>query len=275
MSAAQRPSGRLLPQPVAAKDDISHLRLFRHLQGIVNLDSEVPYRRLDAAVAEEELDSAQVFRAAVDQSRLRPPHRVRAVAHWIQPNVLDPPVDDSGVLAGADVGRFVQAARTQEIVRLKPCPVDPGFNGIARWRRDLELDRPLGLALQDASPRRNMIPVPNVANLQRGQIAGTELAVDTEVEESKLPNAFVHLQANSDRPDFLRLEGSLLSYKFSLVPGLAMLDCAVRFHHDHLRMEEAAEGAPPAVAGRGGLPRGRFQGMARASLQGQLLSKSR
>jgi len=122
VSAAQRPSGRLLPQPVAAKDDISHLRLFRHLQGIVNLDSEVPYRRLDAAVAEEELDSAQVFRAAVDQSRLRPPHRVRAVAHWIQPNVLDPPVDDSGVLAGADVGRFVQAARKQEIVRLKPCP---------------------------------------------------------------------------------------------------------------------------------------------------------
>jgi hypothetical protein len=74
----------------------------------------------------------------------------------------------------------------------------------------------------------------DVQNMQRGQITGAQLAVDTEIEKSQLPYSLVHLQTDPDCSDLLRLEGSLLSDELALVPGFPVLGRVVRFHGDHL-----------------------------------------
>ena len=50
-----------------------HLRLLRHLECVVNLDSEVSHRALEFGVAEQELHSPEVLGATVDKGRLGPP----------------------------------------------------------------------------------------------------------------------------------------------------------------------------------------------------------
>jgi hypothetical protein len=57
----------------------SDLGLLRDLQGIVDLDAEVPHRRFQLGVPEEQLDGTQVLGSTVDERRLRPAHRVRTV----------------------------------------------------------------------------------------------------------------------------------------------------------------------------------------------------
>lgn len=62
----------------------SDLRLFRYLEGIVDLDAQVPHCRLQLGVAEQQLHSVQVLGAGVDQCRLRPAHRVCPIVHAVQ-----------------------------------------------------------------------------------------------------------------------------------------------------------------------------------------------
>jgi hypothetical protein len=53
---------------------------------------------VELGVPEEELHGAQVLGTPVDQSRLGPAHRVRAVARAVQPHFVDPVPEDAGVL---------------------------------------------------------------------------------------------------------------------------------------------------------------------------------
>jgi hypothetical protein len=59
--------------------DRSALGALRHLQRIVHLDAEVAHRTLQLAVREQQLRCAKIVRAPVDQRRLGPAERVRAV----------------------------------------------------------------------------------------------------------------------------------------------------------------------------------------------------
>ena len=70
LTAATRPQFPSWP-PVAVSD----LRLFRYLEGVVDLDAQVPHCRLQLGVAEQQLHSAQVLGAPVDQRRFRSTHR--------------------------------------------------------------------------------------------------------------------------------------------------------------------------------------------------------
>jgi len=79
----------------------------------------------------------------------------------------------------------------------------------------------LRIALQHDRVRSNVIAVADVADLQRSQVAGPELAVDAEIEERELARPFFHLQSQPDRPDVLGFERGLLPNEFALVPGHA------------------------------------------------------
>jgi len=48
----------------------SDIHLFCYCDGIINLDAEVSYGALDLRVTEEQLDSAQISGAPVNQRRL-------------------------------------------------------------------------------------------------------------------------------------------------------------------------------------------------------------
>ena len=63
-----------------------------------------------------------------------------------------------------------------------------------------------------------MVPVADVADLEADQVAAAKLAVDSQVEECKLPYAVFHLQADSECPDVLELERRLLTDDLALVP---------------------------------------------------------
>ena len=62
-----------------------------------------------------------------------------------------------------------------------------------------------------------------VAYAKSHQIASAELAVDAEVEQCKLSQAFLHLQANSDCPDLFELERCFLTDELALVPCFVTL----------------------------------------------------
>lgn len=52
----------------------SDFRLLGDLESIIDLDAEVPHRRFQLGMSEEQLHSAKVLGAPIDQSRLRPSH---------------------------------------------------------------------------------------------------------------------------------------------------------------------------------------------------------
>ena len=60
--------------------------------------------------------------------------------------------------------------------------------------------------------------VADVADLEADQVAAAELAVDSQVEESKFADPALHLQTHSKRPNVLRLERGLLTDDLALVP---------------------------------------------------------
>jgi hypothetical protein len=77
-------------------------------------------------------------------------------------------------------------------IRLEAGPLDPRLQGIRDGRRDLELDRALGLVLQDDAARCNLIPATNLSDLQGDQIAATQLAVDAQGEGCELEHTVLH-----------------------------------------------------------------------------------
>lgn len=56
-------------------------------EGVVHLDTETAHRALDLGVSQEDLRGPQVTRLALDQRRLGPLHRVRAVSERVQPDL--------------------------------------------------------------------------------------------------------------------------------------------------------------------------------------------
>jgi hypothetical protein len=91
------------------------------------------------------------------------------------------------------------------IVEAKLLTIDPSDQSISSLRRDLELDRTLRLALDDASSRSNVHAMRNVADPQPNQIACPQLTVDCEVKERQLPAIALELKPDSNRPDLLEL----------------------------------------------------------------------
>ena len=78
--------------------------MFRHLQGIIDLDSEVPHRAFQLLVPEKQLNGPEVLSAPVDQRCLCAAQGVSAVIFRIKANEGNPAIDDPGVLASGDVG---------------------------------------------------------------------------------------------------------------------------------------------------------------------------
>jgi hypothetical protein len=87
-------------------------------------------------MAEEQLHGAEVLRAAIDQRRLCPAHRVGAVRGVIQSDRCDPSMRQARILT----------------------------------RRNMRC-RPLSFPLHDRCPAGDLEPVANVANPQLRQIA--------------------------------------------------------------------------------------------------------
>jgi hypothetical protein len=109
-------------------------------------------------------------------------HRVCSVAGRVEPDFLDPSIDNVGVLPGAQVKRFAEATWEQVILRAQTCILDPSGYSLSGGLGDLELNRPRGLLLHHDGPRGDTVAAANIADLQPDEIAGAQLAVDSKVE---------------------------------------------------------------------------------------------
>lgn len=89
-------------------------------------------------------------------------------------------------------------------------------------RSDLELNGALGLVLDDDGACGHLVAVAYVLSLEADQVASAQLTVNAEVEESQFANPALHLQPDTQGPDVLKLERSLLPDELPLVPRLAM-----------------------------------------------------
>ncbi len=101
----------------------------------LDLDTQVADCALQLGVPEQELDSAQILRLAIDE----PPHRVRAIGVTVKANFLDPAVNDTGVLPSSKVWRCMHSTREDVVVASQLGHLDPSADGFARSSGDLEL----------------------------------------------------------------------------------------------------------------------------------------
>ena len=127
---------------------------------------------------------------------------MRAVSGRIKPNLPHPTADDPSVLARREVWRpSTQPTGEQEGLGAKTGLVDPRRHGFSGLFCNLELDGPTSLLLHEDGPAYHPVPVRDIPDTELYEIAGPELAIDSEVEQSELPGPLGELQADADRPD--------------------------------------------------------------------------
>ena len=63
----------------------------------------------------------------------------------------------------------------------------------------------------------------HVHDLKPDEIAASQLAVNGQIEQSKVSGAAGQLEANSNRPDLMQLQWRLLPDQLALVPGALLV----------------------------------------------------
>ena len=124
----------------------------------------------------------------------------------------------------------MKTAREEVVLRPKACGLDPLLHGLASWRRDFELNRPMRFLLHDDRPRGNLVAMTDVAYLEVDKIAAPELRVDAEIEEREVSYAIAHLHPDPKRPNVLQFEGRLLPDDLPLVPWFTVRCTCLGFH---------------------------------------------
>jgi hypothetical protein len=107
-----------------------------------------------------------------------------------------------------------------EVVASEHCRAfDPALDRFARLVGDLELDGPLGLALQDRGALIHMARYEDVPHLQAHEITTPQLGVDGHVEEGEVADVVRYLEPHADRPDMFWLKRAFLTDNAALVSG--------------------------------------------------------
>jgi hypothetical protein len=75
-----------------------NFRLFRHFKNVINLNTEIPHSTFKFRMAEQQLYSPQILGASINQRPFCPSERMSTVTRGIQPELLDPRIDDPRVL---------------------------------------------------------------------------------------------------------------------------------------------------------------------------------
>src|SRR5450432_3508176 len=95
---------------------------------------------------------------------------------------------------------------------------------------NLELDWSAGFLLKNEGAGRHALAVADVAYPQLHEIARTELAINSRIEEGEISTSTGNLKSYANRPYLLEFEWRLLAYELSLVPRLASGDCSAGLH---------------------------------------------
>jgi hypothetical protein len=80
----------------------------------------------------------------------------------------------------------------------------------------------MSLCLHDDRPIGHAITVAVIPDSQLDEVAGTQFAVDAQIEQREFPFAMTQLQVHANSPDLLQLKWRLLANNDALVPGFTM-----------------------------------------------------
>jgi hypothetical protein len=86
-------------EPAANRRSPLHLRLFGHLECVIDLDAEISNGARELRMAEEQLYGAQILRAAIDQRGFRASQCMGSISGRVEPDLPHPAADDPRVLA--------------------------------------------------------------------------------------------------------------------------------------------------------------------------------
>jgi hypothetical protein len=219
---------KTVPQVVAALSSQgrsvghrSELDLLRDCERIVDLDPEIANGALQLGVAEQQLNRSQVAGLSVNLSSLRSAQRVCAVRRTIEAGALDPTMDDAGVLPCREMRPQPETAWKQVSTSTSVKGSQPLADRAPGLFCDLELHRPAGFFLDHGRSLANPPAGAHLIDPHPNEVATSELAVDGQIEHRKIALAVLQLQANTNCPDILRLQRTLLAVQATLVPRVA------------------------------------------------------
>lgn len=104
----------------------SDFSIFRQSECIFNVDAEIADSILDLAMAEQDLNGAQVTSRPVDDRRLRSAKRVGAIFASYQTNPSHPFINEPGILPRAEVTIMVNPAWEDIIIYRAAPSLKPG-----------------------------------------------------------------------------------------------------------------------------------------------------
>ena len=200
---------------------LSNVDLFSDTQRVFQLNAKISNCAVDLGVAEQKLYRAQIAGFQVDQCRFGASEGMRAVTAWIQTNRRDPIAHQARVLSCLYMRSFVKAAWEKKSASKHLRATYPGPDGLARVLRNLELDRPLGLALDNRHAFADPITNHKISDIQTNEVAASQLAIDRKIEECQVPEIAREFKPGADGPNLLREKRAFLTDKAPLVPRRA------------------------------------------------------
>ncbi len=149
-------------------------------------------------MAKQYLNGTYIPGLAIDQGDLGPAKRVCSVAGRLNADLMKPSFEQARIVARGEAGPVVPSGGEQEITFPGPPLAYPGEDAVARSLRHLEANRRSRLLLNDQRSASHDAAGQHVANPQLNEIAAPELAVDCEVEESKVSRSALPFQMEPD-----------------------------------------------------------------------------
>ena len=125
---------------------------------------------------------------------------------------------DARILASRYMRLIVDAARETAGASICRSRAQPILQRGSSLFRDLELNRPTGLVLDDGRPGSHMAADGDIVNPKADEIAAKQLAVDSEVEQRQVPFAVLDLKSDANGLDLFRPKRALLADERALVP---------------------------------------------------------
>ncbi len=96
--------------------------------------------------------------------------------------------------------------------------LEPASHSLAGLLGDLELNGSASLPLHDRGSRSHPPIEGHIIDPQRDQVIGAQLAVESEVEQSQIPDAVGNLEPDPNGPDLLSFQRRLGSNQLAPVP---------------------------------------------------------
>lgn len=116
------------------------------------------------------------------------------------------------------MARAVNATWKSIIVDGAATPLQPRKQAGADVRRELELDGPAGLLLDDNRPGSDLGTGNDIAYPDLNEISATQLAIESEIEKRPIANPCFAIEEKPHRPNLLLREWSFGTDHLSCVP---------------------------------------------------------